>query len=133
MFPWLEKLPVLSDSEQPPPPPPPWTCDVNRVLDRGQEASLTNTQGSSYSCRRIYTTVYIHIYIQISRGQEPRGQPHKYTILSLHIFKIVGYRNLANIRKFMQICKPVVPKKMPFHFLGKMSLPQTVYFSISNC
>ena len=29
----------------------------------------------------------------------------------LHIFKSVGYRKLANIRKSMQICKPVVPKK----------------------
>ena len=33
----------------------------------------------------------------------------------------------------MQIRKPVVPKKNAFpFFFGKMSLPQTVYFSISN-
>ena len=50
----------------------------------------------------------------------------------MHIFKSVGFRQLANIRKSMQIHKPDVPKKFFFKclaiFWGKMSLPQTVYF-----
>ena len=43
---------------------------------------------------------------------------------------------LANIRKSMQIRKPVVPTKKMFlslsNIFGKMSLPQTVYFYLSN-
>ena len=55
---------------------------------------------------------------------------------SVHIFKSVGYRKLANVHKSMQIRKPVVTNIFFFkclsYFFGKMSLPQTVYFSISN-
>ena len=54
----------------------------------------------------------------------------------LSAYLSVGYRKIANIRNSMQIRKPVVPKQnlknaFPF-FFGKMSLPHTVYFSISN-
>ena len=53
----------------------------------------------------------------------------------LHICKSVWYRKLANICKSMQICKPFTKYfffKCLSIFWGKMSLPQTVYFSISN-
>ena len=55
----------------------------------------------------------------------------------MHIFKSVGYRKLANIRKSMQIRKPVVPKKIkknafPFFLVKWVYHKLYIYFSISN-
>ena len=55
--------------------------------------------------------------------------------MTAYLLKICSQRKLANIRKYKQIRKPVVQKKnlkCLLMFLGKMSLPLIVYFSILN-
>ena len=48
----------------------------------------------------------------------------------------MGYRKIAKIHKSMQICMPFVQKNVLNNFLTnffyEMTLPQTVYFPISN-
>ena len=52
------------------------------------------------------------------------------------IFKCISLKvlNTGSLQIFANPCKfaSQLCPKMPFHFFGKMSLPQTVYFPISN-
>ena len=53
--------------------------------------------------------------------------------ISLKLLDTGSLQILANSCKFAsQLCQKIFFIKMPLNFFGKMSLPQTVYFSISN-
>ena len=85
---------------------------------------------------KFYFFIDFFAFLHIFKKEEKFAHLQHIKNFWLHIFKSVGSRKLPNIRKSMQIRMPNLQrkkfKKFLSIFVGKMSLPQTVYFSISN-
>ena len=121
MFPWLEKLPVLSDSEQPPPPPPPhghvtWTESWTEAKrPASQIHRVPAIAAGAYTLQYIY--IYIFKYLEAKSQEASLTNTQFFHCISLKLLVTGILQIFANSCKFAsQLCQI---KKMPFHFLVK--------------